>query len=134
MAFAHAGLQAAYELHVQNAQRKVEQDAGVAAQVRAQILGQLHAGEPSITRVGRKLAMSESTLRRRLREEGTSHRELVDQVRWQLAQSYLGDAALGIREVAFLLGFAHVSAFHKAFRRLSGGLTPHEYRSRPKGT
>jgi AraC-like DNA-binding protein len=132
MAFAHAGLQAAYELHVQNAQRRVEQDAGVSAQVRALIGALLSAGEPSIGRIARKLAMSESTLRRRLREEGTTHRELLDQVRWQLAQSYLSDRSLGIREIAFLLGFAHVSAFHKAFRRLSQGLTPVEFRTRAK--
>lgn len=133
MAFAHAGLQAAYELHVQNARRRVEQEAGVSAQVRTLIVALLSAGEPSIGHIARKLAMSESTLRRRLREEGTTHRELVDQVRWQLAQSYLADRSVGIREIAFLLGFAHVSAFHKAFRRLSHGQTPVEFRSRGKG-
>jgi AraC-like DNA-binding protein len=73
--------------------------------------------------------MSASTLRRRLADEGVTHTELLDDVRRELGEKYLADPRLAISEVAFLLGFSHVTAFYNAFRRWQG-LTPAEYRAR----
>jgi AraC-like DNA-binding protein len=77
--------------------------------------------------------MSVATLRRRLGDEGTTHSELLDEVRRELAAKYLGDMSLAISEVAFLLGFSHVTAFYKAFRRWSNGVTPAEFRAQSTG-
>jgi AraC-like DNA-binding protein len=74
--------------------------------------------------------MSVATLRRRLDDEGTSHTEILDEVRHELARVYLRDPHLAISEVAFMLGFAHVAAFYKAFRRWTGGGTPASFRGR----
>ncbi len=64
--------------------------------------------------------MSNRTLRRRLREEATSYREVLDEVRTGLACHYLEKEKRGIDEVASLLGFSDPSAFTKAFRRWTG--------------
>ncbi|MDB4989717.1 MAG: Transcriptional regulator, AraC family [Myxococcaceae bacterium] len=134
MAHAHAGLQAAYELHVSAALERIKRDEGVAGRVRAVLVEQLRAGDFSMERVARRMAMSVTTLRRRLSEEGTSQREILDELRRELARGYLADLKLGIREVAFLLGFAHVTAFYKAYHRWTGGTTPAEYRASLKRT
>ena len=82
---------------------------------------------PSVDTVARRLAMAERTLRRRLEEEGTSFRALLDERRAACAQRYLADG-LSTKEVAFLLGFSDSSAFHRAFKRWTG-LSPGPWRA-----
>jgi AraC-like DNA-binding protein len=100
-------------------------------QLRHLLADVLSRGVPEIEAVARRLAMSERTLRRRLEEEGTSFRELLDQTRAELARGYLRDPNLALSEVAFLLGFSEPSAFHRAFRRWTGQ-TPAEFRRNPR--
>jgi AraC-like DNA-binding protein len=71
--------------------------------------------------------MSSRSLQRHLRSDGTSHRDLVAEIRRDLAMRYLAERRIAIGEVAFLLGFSEVSAFHRAFKRWTGA-TPAEYR------
>ncbi|HVK77274.1 MAG TPA: helix-turn-helix transcriptional regulator [Kofleriaceae bacterium] len=79
--------------------------------------------------VARRLGMSERTLQRRLKDEGTTFAVLVDEVRTDLARMYLADDRLAVYEVAFLLGFSEPSAFNRAFKRWLG-TSPREYRQR----
>lgn len=88
--------------------------------VRHRIANELASGDPTAEHVAEALGMSPRTLRRRLKDEGTSHQQILDDVRNELARSYLAEGRLGITEVAFLLGFSDASAFHKAFRRWTG--------------
>jgi AraC-like DNA-binding protein len=74
-----------------------------------------------------RLHLSPRTLQRRLREEGTSHQEVIDDTRRQLASRMLVQTGLGIAEVAFALGFSEPSGLHRAFKRWTG-MTPAEYR------
>ncbi|HEY6878895.1 MAG TPA: AraC family transcriptional regulator ligand-binding domain-containing protein, partial [Polyangiales bacterium] len=129
MALAHAGLQAAFDLHASMMLERLKRAEGIAGRVRHMLVEQLRAGDVSMTTVARQLAMSVATLRRRLSDEGTSHSDLLDDVRRELAEKYLADMSLAISEVAFLLGFSHVTAFYKAFRRWSQGTTPAEFRA-----
>ena len=64
--------------------------------------------------------MHPKTLTRRLRNEGTTFRGLLDELRLQLAERYLRQPNLSVDEVAFLLGYSERSAFHRAFRRWTG--------------
>jgi AraC-like DNA-binding protein len=57
--------------------------------------------------------MSPSTLHRRLKDEGTSHHQLLDELRADLAGRYLQEKGLAVSEVAFLLGFSEASAFSR---------------------
>lgn len=75
------------------------------------------------------LHMSESNVQRRLRALGTSHSEVLDDVRRECAVALLADHELNIGEVGTRLGFAHRPAFHRAFRRWYG-CSPSEYRAR----
>jgi hypothetical protein len=66
---------------------------------------------------------SASAAQRRLDEEGCRFAELVEQVRRELALRYIADRKLALGEVAYLLGFAEPSPFHRAFKRWTG-MTP----------
>jgi len=95
--------------------------------VRALLTKALRGGNPSADCIADALHMSVRTLSRRLQAAGTSHKQLLDELRRDLCESYLGDRRLGVAEVAFLLGFGDASSFHRAFKRWYG-TTPADYR------
>jgi AraC-like DNA-binding protein len=88
--------------------------------VREHIADELPAGAVSLVRVAERMKVSPRTVRRRLEEEKTNFSLELDGVRSELAKSYVERSTRSITEVAFLLGFSSVSAFHKAFRRWHG--------------
>lgn len=94
--------------------------------VRTAIASRLQAGETSIGDVSRELGMSSRTLARRLHEHGLSYRDLLNQLRHDLALRYLTDGNHTHAQIAYLLGFTDVSAFSHAFKRWTG-LSPSQY-------
>jgi AraC-like DNA-binding protein len=70
--------------------------------------------------------LSRSSLQRRLREEDTTYRAVLQEVRCELAGKMLLDGSKTLNEVSFLLGFADLSAFSRAFKRWTG-LAPTAY-------
>jgi AraC-like DNA-binding protein len=75
----------------------------------------------------RLLAVSRRSLSRRLAEEGTSFKTILDEVRAEFAQALLVDRSLTIADVAFFLQYSEPAAFHRSFRRWTGQ-TPGEFR------
>lgn len=70
--------------------------------------------------MAQRLHVSARTLRRKLREEMTNYRELVDEVRLGLAKRYLRTPELRVSEIAGLLGYDEVANFRRAFKRWTG--------------
>lgn len=75
---------------------------------------------PDVAEVARRLAVSERTLRRRLGDEGTSFRTLVDEVRSALAEELLATGSMTVEQVARRLGYAETASFTHAFTRWNG--------------
>ncbi len=73
------------------------------------------------------MAMTSRTLRRKLKQEGTSYRVLLDEVRRMLAEQWLEMGVLTLEEISDRLGFSELSNFSHAFLRWTG-LTPARYR------
>jgi AraC-like DNA-binding protein len=87
----------------------------------------LHLGEPVLEVIAEHLQLSGSALQRKLREQGLSFTQVVDQTRQALAQQYLRDGQLSISQLAPLLGYSETSAFSRAFRRWFG-TSPRQWR------
>ena len=68
-----------------------------------------------------------ATVRRRLQEEGASYQSIKDQLRRDLAISYLSHSTRSVMDIALELGFSERSAFHRAFRKWTGA-SPGEFR------
>jgi AraC-like DNA-binding protein len=83
---------------------------------------------PDLEAVAAHLHISPQTLRRHLREEGSSFQELKDQLRRDIAIYHLSRANLSLQQIAEQLGFSEPSAFHRAFKKWTG-LTPGAYRA-----
>lgn len=101
---------------------------GVAGTVRNLLVR--NPGEiPDQTAVAADLYMSSRTLSRRLNEEGTSFRALLDEVRQMLAEELLDHTDMTTEQVAARLGYAEAASFIRAFRRWND-CPPQEYRLR----
>lgn len=84
-----------------------------------QVLLQTGSEFPTGAAVARQLHMSESTLQRRLAKEGYRFQQVLDQVRYRLAEEYLRGTSLPVAEIASLLGFSDATNFRRSFRRWS---------------
>lgn len=104
------------------------QVAGIAGQVRQRLLGGLGLVS-GLDEVARALNLSSRSLRRRLDDEGTSFRNLVEDTRRQLAEQMLGTTDMKLDELAVHLGYADTASFARAFRRWHG-VSPGQYRPR----
>jgi AraC-like DNA-binding protein len=94
-----------------------------------QLLGPLLNGgrEPDLAEVAAHLKLPTWTLRRKLADEGTQFRAILNDTRRDLAMAYIRDTELAFGEIAYLLGFASAEAFQRAFKRWNGQ-TPGEFR------
>src|SRR6516165_6903501 len=86
-------------------------------------------GQAQIEEIAKTLGVSTRTLARLLASEGCTFREILDAMRLDLAKSYLREQNLPNSEVAWLLGYAEVSAFVHACRRWTGK-TPTQLQSK----
>lgn len=102
------------------------QQQGLVDQVRKLIIN-LPGRVPNPGDIASQLNVSYRTLRRRLSEEGTSFKEIYNEVRMGMAAEYLRQTELTTQEISFLLGYTEASNFHRAFK-VWHGKTPGEYR------
>jgi AraC-like DNA-binding protein len=90
------------------------------AQLSAMLCDLLPSGEPGQQEVCARLGLSPRSVQRRLAQEHTTFRDVLNATRHQLALTHLKSGQHSVSEVAFLLGFAEVSAFTRAFKRWTG--------------
>ncbi|PKM24405.1 MAG: AraC family transcriptional regulator [Gammaproteobacteria bacterium HGW-Gammaproteobacteria-13] len=114
------------ELQCQALLAKRQVRSGLAGQIRDRLLstpGRL----ADMELIASELNISSRTLRRRLEDQGSSFRQLQEEVRQALAEELLAIASLSQEEIAERLGYSEVSNFLHAFKRWKG-LTPGQYR------
>ncbi len=83
----------------------------------------------SVADIAGQLGMHERTLNRRLREEGTTFRRELEEIRYEVARQLLADSNMPLLKIATALNYADATAFSRAFKRWSGS-TPAQWRSR----
>jgi len=87
----------------------------------AAIREQLTAGTVSTTSLARQLRVSARSLRRELRDHGTSYTELLMQARRDLALQYAFESPrCSGAEIAQRLGYVDPHTFYRAFKRWTG--------------
>lgn len=104
---------------------------GIAGKVRELLLTNF-VRPTRFSMIAERLHMTLRTLRRRLDEECTSYRQLLDETRMHVAIRYLRDTDLAIDEIAYSLGFNEAAAFRRAFQRWTNR-SPLEFQNDPNG-
>jgi AraC-like DNA-binding protein len=104
-------------------------DEPVLDRLRTAIRVKLPEGYPPLEEIAGDLHVPVGAICRDLHHSGTSYKEIVEEVRRDLALSYIKQRQLPFSELAILLGYSELSAFSRAFRRWTGA-SPREYRNR----
>jgi AraC-like DNA-binding protein len=82
----------------------------------------------SIESVAGNFNISVRTLQRKLKEEGVSYLQIVEEVRKSFAIHYIKKSSSTVKEIAAILGYSEPSGFVRAFKKWTGK-TPTEYRN-----
>lgn len=104
-------------------------DTSIIAQMKRIVGNDFSRDFPSVVVMSEQLNMSVRTLRRRLKELGSTYQQFKDGLRCDAAMTYLNRPELKINAVSALLGFDEPSAFHRSFKKWTG-LTPGDYRAK----
>jgi len=88
----------------------------------------LPLGAPSQTDIANQLNMSLRNLQRKLHDNGTNYKDILDNIRKKLTLGYISQKHLSISEISYLVGFSDTSNFNRAFRRWTNQ-APGKYRT-----
>jgi AraC-like DNA-binding protein len=89
-------------------------------QVKAAIIDGLANGAVTEKSVAAEMYTTPRNLHRKLQKEDTSFKQLLTEVRQDLAQQYIQDRSKTLTEISYLLGFSEVSSFSRAFKGWTG--------------
>jgi len=109
-------------------QRLAEIEKGsLAVQLSLWVQERLPEGEPVLADAAQSFHLSVRSLQRRLGEEGLTWKQLLENTRKTLVERHLRIPGMSITQLAFLLGFADVSSFSRAFKNWYG-VSPSQFK------
>jgi len=88
--------------------------------VRHWIASSLAGGDPTVARAAEAAGMSVRTLQRRLMDFGLTYRQLLDEVRLEMACGLMERSEANLAETAVALGYSDPAHFTRAFERWTG--------------
>jgi AraC-like DNA-binding protein len=108
---------------------KYKNGSSLTARTRRRLRQCLPGALPEFELLAAEMNLTPATMRRRLHDEGTSYQSIKDQLRRDLAISYLSHSDRSAMDIGLELGFSERSAFHRAFKKWTGA-SPGEFRRR----
>ena len=75
---------------------------------------------PSSTVIADKLGMSSRTLQRKLSDENTHYKDVLNELRLELALHFLENTELPLESIAYELGYAEARSFYRGFKQWTG--------------
>lgn len=124
---ANPGVWAALEPMLEAELRALAGHGSCAARLREELVTSLSEGPLTAEELAGRLGLSKRSLQRKLRAEGTTFQEVLNETRANLAQSYLSSSGLSLTEISHRLGFRSVSSFFRNFQSWVG-MTPRAFR------
>jgi AraC-like DNA-binding protein len=106
------------EKHLGSLQQSLPDD--YSGQVSALINQAMLTGDCSIDRVAQFMGINKRTLQRQLKSRDCSYKELLDEVRFDVAKRYLSESSCSLTALSDMLCYSELSAFSTAFRRYFG--------------
>ena len=88
--------------------------------VRTHLVESMPSGRVHEEATAKALHMSVRSLQRKLKQEGTTFKKVLDDTRRELSISYIKDKHTSINEITYLLGYSDPANFSRAFKRWTG--------------
>ncbi|MDG1165809.1 MAG: AraC family transcriptional regulator [Porticoccaceae bacterium] len=114
--------------HATQLMAEMTQNHRVSDQVKNLLRLMLKQQAPSSAVIAEKLGMSSRTLQRKLGEEGTHYKDVLNELRLELALYFLKNTELNLESIAYELGYAEARSFYRSFKQWTGR-TAGSYRS-----
>lgn len=118
----------ALEPYLEQQRRERSDSDELLSQITRMIAASMSSCAPSLAEVCERLCLSRRTLQRRLKEHGIEYSTLVEDVRRELALSYIKDSGYSMTQISLLVGYSESASFTRAFRRWTGQ-SPQQYRA-----
>jgi len=99
----------------------------VTMRVKSKLIERLPGGKVSEEGIASSINVSQRSLQRKLKKQGMSFTQLLENTRRELSLQYVRDPQYSLHEVSFLLGFAEPGNFSRAFKRWYGQ-SPSQFR------
>lgn len=103
-------------------------DTSTGIRVKTKITELLPTGNVTEEKIASVLNVSLRTMQRKLKEENTSFKNILNTTRQELADHYMELSRMSLNEITYLLGFSDPANFSRAFKRWHG-IPPSEYRN-----
>jgi AraC-like DNA-binding protein len=113
--------------HADTLEEEIEKNNLFQDKVRKIVLRHLEFGSVSLELIAKELNVSSRTIYRKLKNENTFYKQLLSEVRKELAHDYLKEGSFSINDISSKLGFSESSAFNRAFKRWFA-TNPSQYR------
>jgi len=123
----NAGLLETLHQHARDQLARLKSRNSLVEQARSRLRALMVQGNPSREALAESMGTSGRHLARLLEKEGSSYRDLLDELRLEMAQNYLRDNTQTVEDVAQRLNFQESHSFIRWFRQLAG-TTPGDYR------
>jgi AraC-like DNA-binding protein len=112
--------------HAETLLKKMDSSESTRDRVESLLVPLLQSGDVSIDVIASKLCCSRQTLFRKLRLEGVTFEQVLDELRHKLALNYLRANNASVKELARLVGYSDPASFSRAFKRWTG-YSPRKY-------
>ena len=116
-----------HEKMLENFMSRIDKD-DLKYAVKSKIFELLPLGSPSQKVVAQMLGFSLRNMQRKLSEQGTSYKYILEQTRKELTFGYMEQLHLTYTEISYLVGFSCTANFNRVFKQWTG-MTPSSYRN-----
>jgi AraC-like DNA-binding protein len=124
---ANPNLFSLFEIHAQDILNSLKLNTSIAEKIKKEIVQELKGEEPSLSNIAKKLGIGVRSIQLKLKEEGVTFQQLLEEIRKNLATKHLKEDKLSTTDIAYLLGYSEPSVFFRSFKKWTGN-TPTFYR------
>jgi AraC-like DNA-binding protein len=124
---ANPNLFSLFENHAQSILKGLKSDNSLKEKIKKEILFGLKGEEPNLPMIAKNLGIGVRSIQMKLKEEGVTFQQLLDEIRKDLALKHLKEDKLSTTDISYLLGYSEPSVFFRSFKKWTGQ-TPTFYR------
>lgn len=124
---ANPNLFSLFENHAQSILKGLKPENSLKEKIKKEILFGLKGEEPNLPLVAKNLGIGVRSIQTKLKEEGATFQQLLDEIRRDLALKHLKEDKLSTTDISYLLGYSEPSVFFRSFKKWTGQ-TPTVYR------
>jgi len=115
--------------HAEMLLAKLDSEQSIRGRVESLLVPLLHTRDLGVEIIAEKIGLSRQTLFRKLKAEGVTFEQVLDELRHKTALHCLSAKKVSVKQTARLVGFSDPTAFSRAFKRWTGA-SPRAYASR----